>query len=120
CVGPGTECDQADLVQADDGVFILKDVQGYDSIHPARVHMVYMPRDPLDKNGFVSSRTGVYGGGSRHLVVGPDGVLPEMENPAGLPKGYTFLAHPVPAGSCEGLEPNLSGSQGPDVIPYTV
>jgi hypothetical protein len=118
-VGPETLCPPEQTVQQDFGVTILKDVQGYDSIHPARAHMVYMPRDPSDPNGFVPSRTGVFGGASRHLTVGNDPILPEMENNGGLQKGYTFLAHPIPRGGCDGREPDLTGGPGPDVIPYS-
>jgi hypothetical protein len=125
-----TVCPSEQTLKPDEGVTELRDVQGFDSIHPARVHMVYMPRDPSDPNGFVSSRTGVFGGASRHLTVGNDGVFPEMEsnspstcqdpNPRACQKGYTFLAHPIMAGgSCDGREPDLNGSPGPDVIPYT-
>jgi hypothetical protein len=122
-------CPQEQVVQADFGVNILKDVQGLDAIHPARVHMVYMPRDPMDLTGFVSSRTGVFGGASRHLTLGNDGVFPEMEsnspstcqdpNPSACQKGYTFLAHPIPTGSCDGREPDMNGDEGPNVIPYS-
>lgn len=117
--GPITRCPQDETVQQDWGVTILKDVQGYDSIHPARAHMVYFPRDYQDAGAFVASRTGVYGGASRHLTVGNDPILPELEADGRRPKGYTFLAHPVPAGSCDGGGPNLRGNQGPDVVPYS-
>src|SRR5262249_25648232 len=53
--GPANRCPQDQTVQQDFGVTILKDVQGFDAIHPARVHMVYMPRDPNNTNGFVAS-----------------------------------------------------------------
>ncbi len=116
-----THCGTQDVVQQDLGVTILKDVQGWDAIHPARAHMVYMPSDPKNANGFVASKTGVFGGGGRHMVKSGiyQGVLPEMENEGGPQKGYAFLAHPVPAGACSGGTPDLSGNEGPDVVPYT-
>jgi hypothetical protein len=113
-----TSCDQSKTVQQREGVTILKDVQGFNAMHPARAHLVYMPRDPTDTNAFVSSRTGILGGGGRQLTRG-DGVLPEMENDGGPQKGYAFLAHPVPMGKCAGGAPDLSGGKGPDVVPYS-
>lgn len=114
-----TSCPEQDTVQQDLGVTILRDVQGLNSLYPARAHLVYMPRDPADTKAFVSSRTGPFGGASRHLTVG-DGVLTEMEGTAGVQKGYTFLAHPVPGGDClTGGTPKMAGGLGPDVVPYT-
>ena len=115
---PFSTCPQSDTVKQREGVTILQDVQGFNAMHPARVHMLYFPRDPADPNAFVSSRTGILGGGGRQLTRG-DGVLSEMENNSGQQKGFTFLAHPIPGGGCGGGTPDMAGGPGPDVVPYT-
>ena len=75
---PVTPCPLWATTKQREGVTILMDLQGFNAMHPARAHMVYMPRDPADPNAFVSSHTGPLGGAGRQLTRG-DGVFPEME-----------------------------------------
>ncbi|AKC86937.1 hypothetical protein [Pseudoxanthomonas suwonensis] len=116
---PITDCNPSRLREQRNGATILKDVQGINEYHPARAHMVYLPRDAARADAFVSSRTGRYGGASRQMTKGSDALLPEIEAGGDRGKGYVFLAHPIPFGNCDGGPPNLRGGPGPDVVPYT-
>lgn len=123
------DCNNATLRFDAGDAILFKDVQGVHDYGFTRAHMVYLPKSSKDASAFVGSFTGKYGGGGRRLTKtfeGREGVLPEIER-----KGYAFLAHHVPGGSCPnkdhgGLQPNgaslmtnLDGGEGPDVAPYT-
>jgi hypothetical protein len=113
-----SDCTLSSLLYYDHGIGLLRDVQGFNDYDYGRSHMVYFPRDGASEDAFISSRTGKYGGASRRLATGPGAILPEMEG-GSQNKGYTFLAHPVPMGGCDGKTPGMNGDQGPDVVPYT-
>lgn len=70
-----------------------------------RQHIVYMPSNSSDRQGFVSSDTTKFGGGGRWL---PD-VLEDIEE-----HGYAFLAHPMQKPEDEGYT-----HFGPDMYPYS-
>jgi hypothetical protein len=103
---------QADLtdVASEGGRYLVKDIDGLLERWYARQHMVYLPTDGTNVNGFVSSRTTTYGGGSQRLK---DLLTPTYWNTM-IGKGYGFLAHPVSATS--GSDPSRLG---PDMIPYS-
>ena len=103
------------LMEEHDHVTLLRDEQGFNDFDYARAHMVYFPSNGSSPDMFVSSRTGKYGGASRRIRRDSNAVLPELESG----KGYTFLAHPVPMGDCDGNTPGMQGDLGPDVVPYT-
>ena len=123
------DCDRDELREDAGNRVLIKDHQGMHDYGFARSHLVYLPRRSSDQDQFIGSFTGRYGGGGRRLTEmfkGREPVLTEIER-----KGFTFLAHPVPVGSCPdedygGARPNgaslradLEGSPGPDVAPYT-
>lgn len=123
------ECEQSKTRHDVGDAWLLKDVQGIHDYGYTRAHMVYLPKTSADAGAFVGSFTGKYGGGGRRMTKdfnGRGGVLPEIEK-----KGYAFLAHHVPGGSCPnknhgGLQPNgaalmtgLGGGEGPEAPPYT-
>ena len=94
-----------------DGVtaYKLGDIQGLNERHVGRQHVLHLPRFTDQPLGFVGSRTGPFGGATRHAVesnsVGT-GVLPEIASK----QGVAFLAHPLAAGG---------GGPGPGIAPYT-
>lgn len=89
--------------------YMLGDVQGWNERKVGRQHMLYLPRFAEQPTGFVGSRTGTYGGATRHAVepnsVG-SGVLPEVAQK----QGVAFLAHPLAGGG---------GGPGPGMAPYS-
>lgn len=120
-------CELSDLLKPVGDRVLIRDVQGIHQFDFGRTHLVYLPRTQRD--AFVGSFTGRYGGASRRLAADFDGqqaLLPEIER-----KGYTFLAHPVPNGSCPDklhgdprpngaqLRTSMNGGEGPDVVPYS-
>lgn len=92
--------------QREPGRYLLKDPQGR-GLDFARQHLIYVP-STLDHDGFVSSSTGTWGGGSRRLA----DILRQDFEQRGL--GHAFLAHPVAAASGSGF-----GRVGPDIVPYS-
>ncbi len=124
-----TSCDPKKLRHDVGDAILFRDVQGIHDYGYSRAHLVYLPKSSKDEGAFVASHSGKYGGGGRRLAKsfdGLEGVLPEIER-----KGYAFLAHHVPGGSCPGrdhggYQPNgaalmadLDGGEGPDAAPYT-
>lgn len=96
--------------------YLLKDVQGINSIDYGREHLIYLPKtSQLTNNGasnFIASFTGSFGGATRRLSKqhpntsrGKPPMLPEIER-----KGFAFLAHHQNASS---------GAQGPGSPPWT-
>ncbi len=85
--------------------YMLADTQGFNARHVGRQHVLYLPRTANVTNGLVASRTGVYGGATRHLLEGA-GLLPEIL----AKQGIAFLAHPIANGG-EG--------EGPGMVPYS-
>ena len=113
----GGHCSPSRLIEFTDQstIALIRDEQGFNDFDFARAHMVYFPGNGASREMFVSSKTGQYGGASRRLRKGADPILPELEGG----KGYTFLAHPIPKGGCDGNRPGMEGDNGPDVVPYT-
>lgn len=89
--------------------YMLGEAQGLDDINVGRQHLLHLPRFAEQPTGFVASKTGRYGGATRHALEGStsgSGILPEI----GSKQGVAFLAHPLAAGG--------AGS-GPGIAPYS-
>ena len=83
------------------GRWHLRDSQGgyFTKSLGSRQHLVYMPYSTKGSRGWVSGRTGPYGGGTKTLAEN----LAEIEQ-----KGRAFLAHPTEGGSpANGAGPNM-------------
>lgn len=106
--GYDLDYDSDQLVESTpEGSFMIRDRQGIDELRFARQHLLSLPASPSDRDAFVSSSTGPYGGATRRLA----DILSEIQ-----PHGYAFLAHPMDAAS----DPSgLTESAGPDMIPYS-
>lgn len=103
--GNGRAYTPDDWQETAEGTALLIDQQGILDPDFSRQHIVYMPRSPTDREGFVASNTGDHGGGGRRLRE----LLPEMEA-----HGYAFLAHPLAGGS----GPGGILDAGPALAPY--
>lgn len=108
---------------------VFRDVQGIHKYGYSRSHLVTLPKLRSNTNAFVPSYTGKYGGGDRRLTHDFDGnrpLLPEIAS-----KGYAFVAHPLPIGSCPSdpyvstewngasVTGDTTGGKGPDGPPWT-
>jgi len=106
--GYDLDYDAADLIEPTaDASYMVRDRQAIDELRFARQHVLYLPRSETDRDGFVPSSTGTYGGATRRL----SDILDQI-----APHGYAFLAHPL---SATGSPDSLAASAGPDTIPFS-
>ena len=88
--------------------YLVRDIQGINEEGYARLHLVYLPKQP-ERDAFVASKTGKYGGATRRLADthnGQPSMLSDVER-----HGYAFIAHPMTVPD--------PAAEGPDVVPWS-
>jgi hypothetical protein len=103
CEGLGIQLLEETVTDPD--AVLVDDIQGF-SIDYARHHVVYLPRSSTDRDAFVRSDTGAYGGAGRRFVE----LKPEFEA-----HGYFFAAHSLSHFERDGVLPDFA----PNDIPWT-
>lgn len=107
--GCGNQGPSALIVAPGDGRWLIKDLQGVaDPSFFARQHLVHLPFDSGNPDGFVASHTSMYGGATRRLKE-----LFEEED--AQHKGVLFLAHPLSGASGSGF----GRMAAPDLVPFS-